>query len=153
MLLMVLLAAAVIIGMRPVLTDRCTTNVTLKIPIGPISHHIGHYDSQVSEPYMSLGSSERLISGPSLGFGPPAYVLRQIALDCHHHASPVYMWKGCNSYNQNQRSINKRESGRYGLELLLLIIHSLSYILYLAQLWATSANHYPVIVVQNPTEN
>lgn len=117
---MVLLAAAVIIGMRPVLTDRCTTNVTLKIPIGPISHHIGHYDSQVSEPYMSLGSSERLISGPSLGFGPPAYVLRQIALDCHHHASPVYMWKGCNSYNQNQRSINKRESGRYGLELLLL---------------------------------
>lgn len=150
---MVLLAAAVIIGMRPVLTDRCTTNVTLKIPLGPISHHIGHYDSQVSEPYMSLGSSERLISGPSLGFGLPAYVLRQIALDCHHHASPVYMWKGCNSYNQNQRSINKREAGRYGLELLLLIIHSLSYILYLAQLWATSANHYPVIVVQNPTEN
>ncbi|KAL0245780.1 hypothetical protein I308_104916 [Cryptococcus tetragattii IND107] len=55
---------------------------------------------------MSLGSSERLISGPSLGFGLPA-------------------------------SINKREAGRYGLELLLLIIHSLSYILYLAQLWAT----------------
>ncbi|WVQ90852.1 hypothetical protein IAS59_004637 [Cryptococcus gattii] len=46
MFFMVLLAAAVIIG--------------------PISHHIGHYDSQVSEPYMSLGSSERLISGPCL---------------------------------------------------------------------------------------
>lgn len=116
---------------------------------------LGHYDSQVSEPYMSLGSSERLISGPCLR--QASGILRMFCgrwlSTCHHHASPVYTWKGCNSYNQNQRPINNRESGRYGLELLLLIIHSLSYILYLAQLWATSANHNPVIVVQNPTEN
>ncbi|XAO24335.1 hypothetical protein I312_103133 [Cryptococcus bacillisporus CA1280] len=66
---------------------------------------------------MLLGSSERLISGP-----------------CLRQASGILR---CNSYNQNQRPINNRESGRYGLELLLLIIHSLSNILYLAQLWAT----------------
>lgn len=153
---MVLLAAAVIIGMRPVLTYRCTSNVTPKIPLGPISHHIGHYDSQVSEPYMSLGSSERLISGPCLR--QASGLLRMF---CGRWLSTVIIMlhrfirgtKGCNPYNQNQRPINNRESGRYGLELLLLIIHSLSYILYLAQLWATSANRNPVIVVQNPTEN
>lgn len=58
-LLDVLLVATAMKGVQPILTARCTTSVTLKISTRPICRY---GSQQVSEPYMSVGSSERLVS-------------------------------------------------------------------------------------------
>lgn len=70
----VLLVTAAMTGVWPILADRC---VSPKISIRPKSHLICQYNSQVSEPYMSVGSSVRLVSGAYLSASwlrPPAYV-------------------------------------------------------------------------------
>lgn len=70
----VLLVTAAMTGVWPILADRC---VSPKISIRPKSHLICQYNSQVSEPYMSVGSSVRLVSGAYLSASwlrSPAYV-------------------------------------------------------------------------------